>query len=349
MKSSLTLLLLILLLFLFGSGCDCSEGDMTSAFGPRCSDEEGIASSGSDGSDGTGSLLVSDVANLSIREFTGISTLDSSVDTGQSLTGGLTRLTRPQYLTIHPTNSDLIVADEGTSAILFFSDPTTIEGNVPPNRVLSGVNTELNGPVQTIVDSTNDELYVLDRGTSQVLVFSNASTIEGDVAPTRRLGGATSGLANPNSFFLRTSNEQISVLNPTEVLTFDGFRSINGDPAPAGRFSGPATTFNNLTFGTITSAGRFIAVDAGTDQLLSFDNFQFDAGNTAPTRIVGGGNTSLAEPRQFAISGDTIYIADSSQVLVFDSLSTIEGNPFPDRRFSGLNPGTQTLTGLVFP
>ena len=317
---------------------------MTGAFGPRCDDDElALASTGS------GSLLVSDIANSSIREFIGITTLDSTTETDPSLTGSLTRLTRPGYLFVHPTTRKLVVPDQGTSAILFFSDPTEREGNVPPDRILSGPGTELSGPVMVYVDSSTDELYVLDQASSRILVYNDASTVEGEVAPNRRIGGATSAISSPNAFFFRASSEQLSVINPSEILTFESFRTANGDPAPSGRVSGPATTFSNLTFGELTDSGTLILVDSGTDQIISFESWVFDENNTAPTRIIAGNNVGLSEPRQFALLDDTMYLADSGNVLVFADILTLEGNDFPTRRFSGVSPNTQTLQGLVFP
>ena len=348
-RSSLKILLFTLLSVFCLLGCDCSEGDTTGAFGPRCGDD--VAANGADGtgneSDGTGVLLVSDVADSSIRRFNGVSTLQGAVQLGLSLSGGLTRLTRPQYLSIDPLNNELIVADEGTSAILFFNDVDALRGNLPPTRVLTGPATELVGPVQTYVDTEADELYVLDKALARVLVFPRASTIQGDVVPIRRLGGPTSGISFPSSFIFRTNTEQLSILNPTGIVTFESFRSVNGDPAPSGRFGGAATTFSNLTYGLITDNGTLIVVDSGTDRILSFENFQFGIFNEAPTRIVEGGNSRITEPRQFVLQGDTMYLANAGEVLVFSEISQLVGNPFPTRRFSGLNPNTQTLTGMV--
>ncbi|MFA7484048.1 MAG: hypothetical protein WC314_26370 [Vulcanimicrobiota bacterium] len=340
---------LFILLFFFALslvGCDCAEGDTTSAFGPCCGDKE----EEEDDSGGGGSgerLLVSDLANLNLRLFENITRLESQVETRLPLSGSLTNLTRPAYLTIHPVNGDLIVADEGTPAILFFKSPSELKGNVPPTRILRGPATELSGPVQAFVDAETDELYVLDVPTAQILVYEGASTIEGEVAPRRRLGGGSTGISLPSCFFFRASAGQVSVVTREEILTFDNFKTINGNVPPSGRFGGSNTTFRNVTYAVITSQGHLLAVDSGTDQILTFESFQFDRNNQAPTRIVGGANTGLTEPRQFELLDDALYLANGGEILVFADISTLEGNPFPTRRFSGLNPPTQTLQGLT--
>lgn len=352
-KNTLTSLI-ILGLFVLCSflvvGCGCSEDDTTSAFGPHCGDEveEGIDPDDPDGGASGGRLLVTDLANSNIRTFTGVKTLESKTETSQPLSGQLTQLTRPNYLSIHPQTEELIVPDEGTSAVLFFDDIDKLNGNYPPTRSLRGPATELVGPTQCFVDVSTDELYVLDRGTSTILVFANASEIEGEIAPSRRIGGGVTGISGPTAFFFRIGSEKLSVVNRDEILTFDNFRSLNGAPAPSGRFGGPATTFSNVTYAFLTGDAELIVVDSGTDRLMFFESFDDDQWNQAPDRIVSGGNTGITEPRQFELVGDTLYIANGGEVLVFDKVSEIEGNPFPNRRFSGLNPNTQTLHGLLF-
>ena len=339
-------LISILLLTLFLVGCDCADGDATGAFGPRCDDS---ITDGTSGGTGTGTLVISDRGNSSVRRFSGVSTLESSVATDLPLSGALTQLSRPGYLTVHPNSGDLIIPDEGTNAILFFSEPLTLEGNTPPNRILTGGATEMVAPVQVYVDPDTDELYVLDKGGAQVLIYENASTIEGAVALTRRLTGNGTGIASPNAFCFKLDTEQLSILNPTEIVTFEGFKTINGAPPPSGRVSGAATTFANLSFGVYNSAGDLILTDAGSDSILTYENFVTDQTNEVPTRIVRGSNTGLTEPKQFAFSGSTIYVADGTRIAVFDELSTLEGDPFPDRFFSGTSPATTTITGLLFP
>lgn len=338
-------LIFSLLLIMVLAGCDCSDGDVTGGFGPSCDDDGSTASA----ADGTGTLIVSDQANSSIRRFTGVSTLDSAQQTDLPLSGGLTQLARPGFLTTHPTSGDLIVPDEAAVAIFFFPNPLTVEGNTPPTRILTGAATEMVAPVQAFVDSTTDELYVLDKGGSQVLIYQNASTIEGAVAPDRRLTGNGTGVTSPNAFAFKVDTEQLTILNSTELLTFEGYKTINGAPPPSGRVTGQATTFANLSYAEYTSSGDLILTDTGTDSILTFVGFVTDQTNEEPTRIVRGSNAGLTDPGQFAFSGDTIYVADATRIAVFDSLSTKEGDPFPDRIFSGLNPVTTSLRGILFP
>ncbi len=346
MRHLLSILLLLLCLTLVG--CECTEGESGGAFGPDCCCSEDGGDG--DGSNGTGALIFSDQAAPNIRRLKGISSLNTSVATDLPLAGGSTRLTRPSFLTIHPTNNELIVCDPGSQAIIFYADPLSIEGNVPPTRILVGPATEMVAPDQVYVDSETDELYVLDRGANFVLVYSAASSIEGAVAPVRRIGGPTSGISNPASFIVNPSAARMTVITPTEVLTFRDYRTVNGDMAPAGRVAGPATTFQNLTYGLFDSANGLVLVDQGTNSILYFQDFVFDQNNQAPTRIIKGGNTGISSPAQFVLtSGDNMYLANGSNILFFENVKELEGNPFPNRKFSALDPVSQGIRGLLLP
>ena len=350
------LLLIFVLLFtgFAASGCDCGEGDSTTAFGPDCSpdaDGDGVPDEDEDGGGGSGSgtLLFSDIAEVSIRRFEGISDLDTAVVTDPALRGSLTRMTRPGYLSIHPTNNQLVVADEGTIAVLFFDDPTNVTGDVPPTRILTGNNTELVAPRQVFINSASDEMFVLDRGGNRILVFPAAASIDADVAPIRRIGGPTSGINNPAAMIIRPDSDVLTVINPTEILTFNEFSTINGDVPPSGRLNGDATTFQNLTYGDFDGAS-LVLVDAGTRSILYFDDFNPEQNNQAPTRVIQGNNTGITDPGQFVLTASgNMYLANGTNVLFFETVRELVGDPFPNRRFSALDPPNQTIRGLLMP
>lgn len=349
-KNGLVVLLAGLLLLLI-VGCDCSEGDTTSAFGPECCCDDDAANGGA-GGDGTasGTLIFSDISANSIRRFKGISSLNSSVMTDPPLTGSLTRMTRPGFLAIHPTENELLVCDEGSIAVLFYADPLEANGDIPPTRVLSGRATEMVAPQQAFLDSENNELYVLDRGSNQILVYSAAVTVQADIAPLRRIGGPSSGINNPSAFIVRPAADQITVINPTEILTFNNIRSINGDVNPIGRVRGQATTFQNLVYGEFDSYNALVLVDRGTQSLLYFEDFQYDQSEWAPTRVVQGNNTGIRDPGQFVLTASGhMYLANGNDVLYFESVRELVGDPFPKRRFSALEPPSQGIRGLLAP
>ena len=343
------------LFFLFVlSGCDCSE-DGNSAFGPECSDEivvGGATESGELGEEetatiGSGNLIFSDVGSAAIRVLESFATAEGETATLLPLSGSNTRLTRPQNISIHPTTQGLIVPDEGQSAIYFFDDSSDLSGNKFPSRTLQGTATEMIAPVHAVVDSATDELYVLDRGANRILVFLDASTIDGELVPDRIIGGTNAAFQNPAALLLIPSTNRLVVISPSEIFTFENMDTLSGDPTPIGRVSGSATTFQNLIYGRLTSEGTFILADSGSSSILFFENFQFDQNNQAPTRTLSGSNTGIQRAGQFVLSSGELYLANGTNILVFDDLGSIQGNPFPVRRIEPTNPAATTVRGLA--
>lgn len=326
-------------------GCGCSEGDTTSAFGPDCGE---VIPGASGTADGSGMLIFSDQAAKSIRRFNGVSTLNSSVVTDLPLSGASTRLTRPGFLYEDPASKQLVVCDPGSSAVLFFDNPQTVVGNVAPARVLSGGNTRLIAPTQAYIWGSKNELWVLDKGANSILIYADSANIDADVAPIRKIGGASSGIQNPVAFIVQPEQGRLTVINPSEVLTFNNIESLNGDPAPMGRVSGAATTFSNLGYGLFDASNGLILVDGSTKSILYFENFNPEDNNVAPTRTVSGGNTGIAGPGQFVVTADgAMYLANGQNVLYFKTVSSLSGDVYPDRKFSALDPLSQSIRGLL--
>lgn len=343
-------LVLVLLFLLFSLGCDCSEGDSSSAFGPQCDEEitNGNGDNGSGGEPGSSDrLIVSDAGAVNLRVIPP-STTNGEVATRPVVQGELTRLARPQFLTLLSSENQLVVPDEGGPAILFYSNIADMQGNVPPVRLLRGNATELVGPVQVFIDSGNDELYVLDRGANAVLVYANASGIDGEIAPIRRIRASGGEIVNPAAFMVDVVNNRLTIINPTSVVTFESIRELNGAVPPAGRLEGSATTFLNLSYGTMNGTTLVLA-DNGSDSLLFFEDFQFDRNNIAPNRTVNGNNTGISEPGQFYISAssDEIVLTNGNNILLFREPDEIQGNPFPAQRLIPINPVATRLRGIL--
>lgn len=332
---------------LFGTvGCDCPEGATPTAFGPDCGDSP-TSGETSGGGSGSGVLIVSDQAANNLRRFQGVSTLNSSIATDLPLSGPATRLTRPGFLTLGPQSGQLVVCDAGSQSVAFFDDPMTVMGDVPPARILTGPNTKMVAPTQAYFDSVKNELWVLDKGASKVFVYPGGTTIDSDVAPLREIGGPQSGIQNPAAFIIRPANAQLIVINPSEVLTFSHTESLQGDPAPTGRVSGAATTFKNLAFGAFDASNGLVLVDAGTRSILYFQNFEPAKNNQAPTHTISGANSGISSPGQFVLTADVdMYLANGSNVLFFKNVLSLNGDVFPDRKFSAVGPASQGIRGL---
>lgn len=88
------------------------------------------------------------------------------------------------------SRDELYLSDQASEGPIFvIADASVADGPVTPARVIVGPATQLVGASQINYDVANDRLVVVDADGNSVKVFDNASTLDGDVAPTRVIGG----------------------------------------------------------------------------------------------------------------------------------------------------------------
>ncbi|MDD3517903.1 MAG: hypothetical protein PHQ14_06110, partial [Chromatiales bacterium] len=105
--------------------------------------------------------------------------------------GANSGLDEPRAVVIDAVNDEIYVLSFNDSIRVF---PRTASGDVAPARVIAGGNTLLDNPLGLVLDVVHDELITTSynvggAGVPGVLVFWNASTADGNVAPTRSIAG----------------------------------------------------------------------------------------------------------------------------------------------------------------
>src|SRR5689334_9728034 len=91
---------------------------------------------------------------------------------------------QPSPTPLPPPPSKAFVADSGQAAIGSASNSNPSPGPVIVDRIIQGSNTMLTGSLFDLgLDVANDRLYVSDS--FSILVFNNASTVAGNIAPSR--------------------------------------------------------------------------------------------------------------------------------------------------------------------
>ncbi|MEW6278668.1 MAG: hypothetical protein AB1758_08615 [Candidatus Eremiobacterota bacterium] len=361
MRSALALLLVLVLglaVAFTGCGETCSS-ENTRGLGPRdCSSSAdsgqttgstgtGTSSgSGTGGATGSGQLYVSQ-ANAILR-FAGASALDGDVAPAAVIEGADTRLSSPGFLFLDQSNDRLYVANTGGNNLLVYDQASTLNGNIPPTRVLEGPNTTLSGPVHAVLDSTRDALYVSNPGRGALLAFSNASGIQGDVAPVRTVTGTDTRLSSNG--MLRLDGDRLYVANTggSSVLVFDPASTANGSPFPTRRLEGRNTRLSSPGAVELDVANNLYA--ANPTALLRFNPADTVDADVAPAAVVEGSDTGLSGVGQILIDGSgNLYLANTgaSNVLVFNSIVNASGNPFPSRRLSGANTRLNGPTGIA--
>src|SRR5258708_4694577 len=136
----------------------------------------------------------------------------------------------------------LYVSNTATPSIVRFDNALAgnTSGNIAPSATISGAATLLDTPAYILVDSTNDRLYVADPGNPasatsnpSILIWDNASTKTGNVAPTRNITGLATTLAQPFDLALDTGRNLLYVADGPDVEVFSSASTSSGNVVPA--------------------------------------------------------------------------------------------------------------------
>ena len=236
-----------------------------------------------------------DAGNILI--FDNASFITGTVTPARTLSGSL--FTRPGGMWLDSAHDTLYMADYTSNAIDVFNNISTLNGTVTPDRIIWGANTGLNYPEFLWLDGQTNSLYVTNFGANSIVVFSNASTINGNIAPSRTI--TSSDFTGPAGIWLDTASNQLYVTETGTIglplLIFDNASTLSGSVTPSRMVYGSNTTFNDpYGLWLDTADDRLYIADFGNGSVDVFDNASTINGNIAPTRIIEGSNTGLNMP-----------------------------------------------------
>jgi DNA-binding beta-propeller fold protein YncE len=139
----------------------------------------------------TNRLYIS-ILNAGIFIYDNASTANDThaASVSRSVAGALTGLVGGRGVFVDSADRLYVSEQFASDSILVFDNASTVNGDVAPSRTLSGAQTMLFGAREILINPVTDELFVANSNGNNVLVFANASTINGDVAPVRTLSGA---------------------------------------------------------------------------------------------------------------------------------------------------------------
>ena len=177
--------------------------------------------------------------------------------------------------------------------ILVFNDASTANGHVTPARVISGAATELNYPTSLWLDSNSDQLYVASGySNTSILVFTQASTANGNVAPARSIS-STDFYGLPCWIWLDSLSNQLYVTSgyvSAGVFVITDATIANGNVVPTRKITATQV---------LGGLGGPFWVDSTSDQLyithqgikepgsiLVFDNASTINGDVTPSRVI---------------------------------------------------------------
>ena len=250
--------------------------------------------------------------------------------------------------------SKIFVGDSAKPAIGSSPNSNPTAGTSVVERLISGSNTTLSSELRDFaLDAANDRLYVADL--RSILVFNNAGTASGNVAPSRVLTSFI-GLGSFAGIHLDTVNDRLYA-----PVNFPAAREVRV-------FNSASTASNAVATRTFSFASNLlidVAVDTTNDILYAFhlntttnrtEIAVFDGASTlsgpeTPNRVITVGSSfSSTDPAGIFIdaAANRLYVPNHGQVLVFDNASTkngaITGAAAPERIITLPVPGMSSIT-----
>ncbi len=148
----------------------------------------------------------------------------------------------PIGLAFDSARDTLYVANYNGESILVFENVSGADGATVPRRVITGPDTEIDGPAFLFLDAAGDRLYVSQPGGGNVLVFEPASEADGPVAPARTLTLPTTGVKT--GVYVDTPRDVLYVADydGEAILVFDTASTVDGAIAPSETLTLPVNT-----------------------------------------------------------------------------------------------------------
>lgn len=232
--------------------------------------------------------------------------------------------------------SSIYVVDNNAQSVMAWDSAGTVNGNVTPDRVISGAGTGIIDPVGIEYDSRSNSVLIADVANA-IRIYDDVVITNGNVAASRTITGAATLLDNAYGIALDENRNQIYATNNSGILVFSNADTINGNIAPSRVITGsnvPLATVDHKLALDVTNDRLYIS-DFDSDSILIYDNISTIDGNVAPNRTV----TGITKPWGIAvdISRNILYVNryNAATIDVFDNAATINGAVAPNRSLTG--------------
>ncbi|HEV2988163.1 MAG TPA: hypothetical protein VG759_06965 [Candidatus Angelobacter sp.] len=243
----------------------------------------------------------------------------------------------------------IYVTNAPNSSIIRFDNASTVSGNATPGATISGTATLLVSPSYLFLDVANNRLFVANQGGGNVLVFDNATTQTGNVAPTRTIGGSNTRLFSPVDVALDKTKDLLYVADNTAgtIVVFTNGSTANGNISPA----------SSLTLGFVPSAlfsdganNRLFVADITNNAVRVFDNASTLTGGVTASRILSGVTTQLNQPTGLQVDNAGRLLVTNSNggnVTIYSGAASINGDNAPVATIGGGNTGIVAPTQII--
>jgi hypothetical protein len=152
-------------------------------------------------------LYVADQAGNAVAVYDHASTLNGPITANRAVQGPTnTHLSGPGSVQVDGAGR-LVVSNSLAPSITIYANAATADGDIAPVAEIAGANTGLSVPTQIFVDTTGTgTLYNVDPGAARVAVWGNLNTANGNIAPTRTIFGANTGITASGQLGLAFDN-----------------------------------------------------------------------------------------------------------------------------------------------
>jgi len=267
----------------------------------------------------------------------------SDTPPSQVISGVDTTMASPFAVFVDTVNNEIFVSNNDPKANRIAVFSRNDDGNVTPQRLLLGPTTGINAPGGIFVDTVNNELDVANTGNDSISIYPRTwdPTLT-DVAPTRVISGAATGIKGPGGVY--EYNDEIYVTNgPDDSITVYDRNWSSASPSPKRIIQGP-TTGLNTPCGIYVDSNEIAVVNNGNDSITFYDQAaDSTTGNVYPLRTIKGDKTSIRNACGLFVDVTHNELAVASagpNSINFFSLSSGQlgdENVYPIRQIRGTN------------
>lgn len=182
----------------------------------------------------------------------------------------------------------------------------------------------------TVTAGAGSQLYVSGNDGHELLVYDDANTVSGSVAPSRAVVGGRTTLLGPRGIAVDMVRNQVYVANALNdsILVFNNARTVTGDDAPNRTITGAPLSRPSAVFIDVVNNRLYVASTNG-NSILVYNNASILNGVAAPNRTLSGATTALSAPTGIYVdtTRNLLYVANgNNQILIFNNAAILSGN-----------------------
>lgn len=212
--------------------------------------------------------------------------------------------------------------------------------NSSPTAYITGDQTQLGNPSGVGVDAAGNR-YSIDTIGASVTVYAPGAS--GNVAPTRVIEGANTGLIGPRVILVEPSGRILVGDGASSTWSIRVFApGATGNVAPIATLEGVNTGLKWIGGLALDSKGRLFVADRTDNAIRVYAPGA--TGNTSPLRGIAGPATGIADPVGITIdSRDFLHVVNRTTRSITTYSPAAVNNAAPVRKLAG------SRTGLTYP